>query len=128
PFVSFFFLQAEDGRRDDLVTGVQTCALPISISTRPRSSALTPLSRYSGSTPRRAASHSTVSAVGRVLPRSIWLRYSFEKRPPARSLWVSPAAARRLRRRSPSGTVRGRRRVVCEASLDPIVPLGRVSE
>src|SRR5258708_30241377 len=28
--VSFFFFQAEDGIRDDLVTGVQTCALPIS--------------------------------------------------------------------------------------------------
>src|SRR5207244_10973773 len=31
--VLFFFFQAEDGIRDDLVTGVQTCALPI--STRP---------------------------------------------------------------------------------------------
>src|SRR5258708_21692993 len=31
-----FFFQAEDGIRDDLVTGVQTCALPISIdSSRP---------------------------------------------------------------------------------------------
>src|SRR5207244_7074329 len=29
-----FFCQAEDGIRDDLVTGVQTCALPISISPR----------------------------------------------------------------------------------------------
>src|SRR5258708_10199953 len=29
-WVSFFFFQAEDGIRDDLVTGVQTCALPIS--------------------------------------------------------------------------------------------------
>src|SRR5207244_9281738 len=28
--VSVFFFQAEDGIRDDLVTGVQTCALPIS--------------------------------------------------------------------------------------------------
>src|SRR5438552_13580873 len=28
-FVIFFFFQAEDGIRDDLVTGVQTCALPI---------------------------------------------------------------------------------------------------
>src|SRR5258708_29577146 len=28
----FFFFQAEDGIRDDLVTGVQTCALPISAS------------------------------------------------------------------------------------------------
>src|SRR5207237_6721247 len=29
-FVSFFFFQAEDGIRDSSVTGVQTCALPIS--------------------------------------------------------------------------------------------------
>ena len=29
-----FFFQAEDGIRDDLVTGVQTCALPISLHTR----------------------------------------------------------------------------------------------
>src|SRR5207244_10363943 len=28
----FFFFQAEDGIRDDLVTGVQTCALPIYIA------------------------------------------------------------------------------------------------
>src|SRR5258708_13200234 len=26
---TYFFFQAEDGIRDDLVTGVQTCALPI---------------------------------------------------------------------------------------------------
>src|SRR5258706_3800600 len=30
---SFFFLQAEDGIRDWSVTGVQTCALPISTRT-----------------------------------------------------------------------------------------------
>src|SRR5215510_6069550 len=29
-FVGFFFFQAEDGIRDGHVTGVQTCALPIS--------------------------------------------------------------------------------------------------
>ena len=29
-FYFFFFFQAEDGIRDRLVTGVQTCALPIS--------------------------------------------------------------------------------------------------
>src|SRR5207245_4677210 len=29
-FVSFFFFQAEDGIRDATVTGIQTCALPIS--------------------------------------------------------------------------------------------------
>src|SRR2546423_4139713 len=29
PLLVFFFFQAEDGIRDKLVTGVQTCALPI---------------------------------------------------------------------------------------------------
>src|SRR5438876_143640 len=33
----FFFFQAEDGIRDGRVTGVQTCALPISSSRRSRS-------------------------------------------------------------------------------------------
>src|SRR5258708_36294604 len=33
-FFFFFFFQAEDGIRDDLVTGVQTCALPISATRR----------------------------------------------------------------------------------------------
>src|SRR5258708_15707849 len=32
PCPLFFFFQAEDGIRDDLVTGVQTCALPISLN------------------------------------------------------------------------------------------------
>src|SRR5229473_4860834 len=32
----FFFFQAEDGIRDKLVTGVQTCALPISSQRKPR--------------------------------------------------------------------------------------------
>src|SRR5260221_8797621 len=31
-FFFFFFFQAEDGIRDHCVTGVQTCALPISLS------------------------------------------------------------------------------------------------
>src|SRR6478609_11340945 len=35
----FFFFQAEDGIRDKLVTGVQTCALPISNAGRASSSA-----------------------------------------------------------------------------------------
>src|SRR5438034_7518963 len=30
-FYFFFFFQAEDGIRDHCVTGVQTCALPISV-------------------------------------------------------------------------------------------------
>src|SRR5437762_7080214 len=31
-FIFFFFFQAEDGIRDTSVTGVQTCALPISVA------------------------------------------------------------------------------------------------
>src|SRR5262249_59344460 len=38
--VVFFFFQAEDGIRDWSVTGVQTCALPISWSVRSRTRAL----------------------------------------------------------------------------------------
>src|SRR5205823_12179221 len=38
-FLSVFFFQAEDGIRDKLVTGVQTCALPISGRTRPGTTA-----------------------------------------------------------------------------------------
>src|SRR2546425_3935079 len=33
-FILFFFFKAEDGIRDKLVTGVQTCALPISVGRR----------------------------------------------------------------------------------------------
>src|SRR5207244_6315989 len=46
----FFFFQAEDGIRDDLVTGVQTCALPI----------------FGDSSPRRLATHIRI----RVTPES----------------------------------------------------------
>src|SRR5205807_6481421 len=35
-FFVFFFFQAEDGIRDYKVTGVQTCALPISVRARGR--------------------------------------------------------------------------------------------
>src|SRR5438876_5533386 len=35
-FWSFFFFQAEDGIRDGRVTGVQTCALPISLRAHDR--------------------------------------------------------------------------------------------
>src|SRR5207244_7654764 len=37
----YFFFQAEDGIRDDLVTGVQTCALPIFRSLHSRRAVLT---------------------------------------------------------------------------------------
>src|SRR5437762_7615205 len=43
----FFFFQAEDGIRDTSVTGVQTCALPIS-PTGPRRAARAPGERIDG--------------------------------------------------------------------------------
>src|SRR5438874_6120341 len=41
-FFFFFFFQAEDGIRDLYVTGVQTCALPISAARWPRVCAVAP--------------------------------------------------------------------------------------
>src|SRR2546430_2234373 len=40
---TFFFFQAEDGIRDLTVTGVQTCALPISVVYRGRQTKCRPL-------------------------------------------------------------------------------------
>src|SRR3712207_7260582 len=48
----FFFFQAEDGIRDIGVTGVQTCALPISRGPCPRRAARA-RSRRPSATPRR---------------------------------------------------------------------------
>src|SRR5690348_18221995 len=48
----FFFFQAEDGIRDGRVTGVQTCALPISAA----------LSECNASTIARAPSRATLTA------------------------------------------------------------------
>src|SRR2546423_5096868 len=45
----FFFFQAEDGIRDKLVTGVQTCALPILIPLRPRASSAASVAERLGS-------------------------------------------------------------------------------
>src|SRR5258708_13303888 len=42
----FFFFQAEDGIRDDLVTGVQTCALPIYTVRPSRRMLAVPKSRF----------------------------------------------------------------------------------
>src|SRR2546426_2144184 len=49
----FFFFQAEDGIRDYKVTGVQTCALPISSRARraPPAPAVAPRTRVGGTNP-----------------------------------------------------------------------------
>src|SRR2546429_6453579 len=50
--VRFFFFQAEDGIRDVAVTGVQTCALPI--SRRPRGKPIVPGKAWPWFAPVRA--------------------------------------------------------------------------
>src|SRR5207247_6472501 len=64
----FFFFQAEDGIRDPLVTGVQTCALPIwmspSSSGRPRSNPTRMSSGSSGASSGRVTSLKTSSRGG----------------------------------------------------------------
>src|SRR2546427_2850987 len=51
----FFFFQAEDGIRDLTVTGVQTCALPISTPSKTRNRpSSTSAARWSASRPRPA--------------------------------------------------------------------------
>src|SRR5256885_8666275 len=51
-FVFFFFFQAEDGIRDYKVTGVQTCALPISTRLSTSSGRQPPPSRVSSAPTR----------------------------------------------------------------------------
>src|SRR5207245_8654453 len=66
----FFFFQAEDGIRDATVTGVQTCALPISpwastLSARPRS----PDPSCAAAPPTPSSSTSTLSTPFTLLAR-----------------------------------------------------------
>src|SRR3989440_5169272 len=60
-FLLVFFFQAEDGIRDLIVTGVQTCALPISGISGPRAPALKepwlPELQRPPESPRRPASY-----------------------------------------------------------------------
>src|SRR5258708_38763433 len=53
----YFFFQAEDGIRDDLVTGVQTCALPISRRYAPRAAHRLSGYRSGGDCGRRRGHH-----------------------------------------------------------------------
>src|SRR6266487_7001726 len=76
----FFFFQAEDGIRDGRVTGVQTCALPISPSWGTASCA------SSWSRPARGSRRSTRSEERRVGKecRSRWSPYHQKKKRPLR--------------------------------------------
>src|SRR5258708_15233197 len=71
----FFFFQAEDGIRDDLVTGVQTCALPISSCFRTETSGSPPGAGSRRANPNRrplpaSSRKSWAAAVSRLVPTS----------------------------------------------------------
>src|SRR2546425_3908727 len=59
----FFFFQAEDGIRDKLVTGVQTCALPISFLARAPSHSTGYCSGSESFIPSRGASFMTTLSI-----------------------------------------------------------------
>src|SRR5215210_8248456 len=74
--VLFFFFQAEDGIRDTSVTGVQTCALPISAGVgRRRAVGGAP----AGPGPRRVPRRSEERRVGKEC-RSRWSPYHKKKK------------------------------------------------
>src|SRR5438093_5520212 len=89
--ICFFFFQAEDGIRDWSVTGVQTCALPISIRQADSCNAYTvadPSWSPRGTTPGSPESFSGHSAfasrseerrVGKEC-RSRWTTYHYKKK------------------------------------------------
>src|SRR5206468_9558273 len=69
--IFFFFFQAEDGIRDLIVTGVQTCALPISILGSADDSA-------AGAAISQAAPQQCLDLTGKIsLPEMVeWIRLS----------------------------------------------------
>src|SRR5206468_9578767 len=85
----FFFFQAEDGIRDLIVTGVQTCALPISAMT----TTLVAMVRFALNIPRRArpcAKHTANAASDRAAPKpkaGAWV--------PATNPWAKPRSEER---------------------------------
>src|SRR5258708_39555704 len=68
--VVFFFFQAEDGIRDDLVTGVQTCALPIFTEAENRSGASRP--RTTGAFTWKFAAKNVRDVAWAASPDYIW--------------------------------------------------------
>src|SRR6476660_9986585 len=77
--MSFFFFQAEDGIRDDLVTGVQTCALPICRERRLRKRARRQDDAGGDRTLRIRLDRSDERRVGKEC-RSRWSPYNYKKK------------------------------------------------
>src|SRR2546425_4486898 len=96
--ILFFFFQAEDGIRDKLVTGVQTCALPISAAFCSPGMGRISRSWVSGYTPMQNAAVPPAQSPNRYLPRSNPRMSEYSRRRRLPSVSVS-AAFRDCRRR-----------------------------
>src|SRR5260364_336975 len=73
PTFLFCFFQAEDGIRDDLVTGVQTCALPISVSVGIRAKTQRPSPKDANRAPFGPGRRTTIDTLNATL------RYSLDR-------------------------------------------------
>src|SRR2546425_7838294 len=71
----FFFFQAEDGIRDKLVTGVQTCALPISATIPPSRGAAGAASGRSGAVTAELSLQAITAPSDASATRQMALRY-----------------------------------------------------
>src|SRR6266496_5585992 len=94
----FFFFQAEDGIRDLYVTGVQTCALPISLACEQPSGSGRPISHWSH---RELADEIVRRGItDRISPRhASRLLKSGGPAAASRALLAYPSSRRRSRRR-----------------------------
>src|SRR5258708_29300006 len=108
--VVFFFFQAEDGIRDDLVTGVQTCALPI--SPKSQTNRFNPSSRISAGRIRAGR-----DSAGRIEPIRLgfWsrCRHEFEDNHTAKEeklvlLWSHPSSLPKMANARASQACRGK--------------------
>src|SRR5256886_10358931 len=135
-FHLFFFFQAEDGIRDLTVTGVQTCALPISSACAPRCGwARCACSANSSPRRSRVLPRTTTKRQGRKRPWS-GARTALDKMsssaPSSGAGSVSSRAERRLRRASMAciGVLYQHRAVLplseaCERNKGPILEVLR---
>src|SRR3989442_7202769 len=92
----FFFFQAEDGIRDADVTGVQTCALPISSRLGSRASACRNAARARSSWPRRnwtIPSHTSALLRSAGAARAVLSRAA-RSRASAESRWLAASCTR----------------------------------
>src|SRR5215203_6667132 len=98
----FFFFQAEDGIRDIGVTGVQTCALPISFG--PRSRPAGPARRASPWPQPAGRTRSEERRVGKEC-RSRWSPYHYKKNQKAIALLaIRPAGLSSVNQLTQLGT------------------------